>query len=78
MIVVANFADRSYGSYTVGFPRPGRWKVRFNSDASCYGQDFTSWLGYDTEAGGGVDDGMPCQANIGIGPYSTLILSQDR
>jgi 1,4-alpha-glucan branching enzyme len=78
VIVVANFANRSYGSYTIGFPRPGKWKVRFNSDASCYGQDFTSWLGYDTEATWEGCHGMPYQANIGIGPYSALILSQDR
>ena len=78
VVVVANFANRAYDSYTIGFPRPGRWKVRFNSDASCYGQDFTSWHGYDTDASGGGCDGMPCQGNIGIGRYSTLILSQDR
>jgi hypothetical protein len=29
-----------------------------------------------TVANGGPRDGMPCQANVGVGPYSVLILSQ--
>jgi 1,4-alpha-glucan branching enzyme len=49
-VVVANFANRSYNSYTIGFPRSGCWKVIFNSDWSGYSSDFGSHLGYDTEA----------------------------
>jgi 1,4-alpha-glucan branching enzyme len=77
VVVVANFANRSYDSYRVGFPRPGNWLVRFNSDWQGYSSDFGNRLGYDTVAGGGSQDGMPFQANVGIGPYSVLILSQD-
>ncbi len=77
VVVVANLANRGYVSYRIGFPRTGRWRVRLNSDASYYGPDFTSWLGYDTEAFMGGCDLMPCHGNIGIGPYSTIILSQD-
>ncbi|HEX8905184.1 MAG TPA: alpha-amylase family glycosyl hydrolase, partial [Longimicrobiaceae bacterium] len=32
VVVVLNFADRSYDGYALGFPRAGEWKVRFNSD----------------------------------------------
>ena len=32
VVVVANFANRSYDSYALGFPRAGQWRVRFNSD----------------------------------------------
>jgi 1,4-alpha-glucan branching enzyme len=78
VLVVANFANRSYSSYVIGFPRAGRWRVRLNSDASCYGPDFTSWPGYDTDTQSVPTDGMPCSGNLGIGPYSTLIFSQDR
>jgi 1,4-alpha-glucan branching enzyme len=77
VMVVANFGNRSYGSYTLGFPRAGDWRVRFNSDWQGYSSDFGNQLGYDTFAGDGSRDGMPFQANVGVGPYSVLILSQD-
>jgi 1,4-alpha-glucan branching enzyme len=77
VMVVANFANRSYDSYALGFPRAGYWRVRFNSDWQGYSSDFGNQLGYDTLAGDGSRDGMPFEANVGLGPYSVLILSQD-
>ena len=77
VVVVANFANRSYDSYTLGFPRAGPWRVRFNSDWQGYSADFGNQLGYDTVAGDGPCDNMPFQANVGLGPYSLLIISQD-
>ncbi len=77
VIVIANFANRSYSSYTLGMPQAGQWRVRFNSDWEGYSADFGNHLGYDTVAGGGSMDNMPLQTNVGIGPYSVLILSQD-
>ena len=77
VMVVANFCNRSYDSYALGFPRPGYWRVRFNSDWQGYSSDFGNQLGYDTFAGDGSRDGMPFEANVGLGPYSVLILSQD-
>lgn len=76
VIVVANFANRSYSSYTIGMPHAGKWRVRFNSDWKGYSADFGNQPGYDTDAGGGPMDNMPFRANVGIGPYSVLILSQ--
>jgi 1,4-alpha-glucan branching enzyme len=77
VVVVANFGNRGYGSYALGFPRRGWWRVRFNSDWQGYSDDFGSQPGYDTEAGGEAMNGMACRANVGVGPYSVLILSQD-
>jgi 1,4-alpha-glucan branching enzyme len=77
VIVVANFANRSYGSYALGFPRAAYWRVRFNSDWQGYSSDFGNQLGYDTFATDSSRDGMPFEANVGLGPYSVLILSQD-
>ena len=77
VVVVANFANHSYASYTLGFPRAGQWRVRFNSDWQGYSADFGNQPGYDTLARDGLMDNMPCQANVGLGPYSVLILSQD-
>lgn len=77
VVVALNFANRSYASYTIGLPRAGRWRVRFNSDWVGYDPSFGNWAGYDTETGQGSADGLPAAANIGIGPYTALILSQD-
>ncbi len=77
VIVVVNMADRSHNSYNIGFPREGYWRVRFNSDWNGYSPDFGNHPGYDTTAGWGAKDGMSFNGNVGIGPYSVLILSQD-
>ncbi|MEQ1601150.1 MAG: alpha-amylase family glycosyl hydrolase [Methylophilaceae bacterium] len=77
VIVIINFADCSYDSYSLGLPQAGLWRVRFNSDWQGYSADFANHAGYDTEAGGSPADNMPFQANVGIGAYSALILSQD-
>jgi 1,4-alpha-glucan branching enzyme len=75
VVVVLNFANRAYNSYAIGFPRPGAWYVRFNSDWSGYSPDFGNHPSYDTTAAGGLHD-MPCQGNVGIGPYTAIILTQ--
>ncbi|MFN6495875.1 MAG: alpha-amylase family glycosyl hydrolase [Nostoc sp. DedQUE01] len=79
VIVIVNMGDRSYDSYSLGFPRGGTWWVRFNSDWNGYSPDFGNHPGYDTFAqrsNPNDPDGMPFRANVGIGPYSVLILSQ--
>jgi 1,4-alpha-glucan branching enzyme len=77
VVVVANFANRSYDSYALGFPRAGQWRVRFNSDWQGYSPDFGNRPGYDTVAVSHPRDAMPFQASVGLGPYAVLILSQD-
>jgi 1,4-alpha-glucan branching enzyme len=78
VIVVANFADRVYNSYTLGFPDPGTWYVRLNSDANVYSDnnDFNALYCYNTVALQGWWDNQPYHGNIGIGPYSIVILSK--
>jgi 1,4-alpha-glucan branching enzyme len=76
VIVVVNLRNVAYASYTIGFPQPGNWYVRFNSDSSDYSPDFGNWPGYDTTASAAPYQGMPCSGNVGIAPYSVLILSQ--
>jgi len=77
VIVVANFGNNSYSSYNIGFPRSGTWKVRFNSDWSGYDSSFGNYNSYNTTAVSGAKDGMSYNANIGIGPYTVIVLSQD-
>jgi len=77
VVIVLNFANRGYANYSIGFPRAGLWRVRFNSDWSGYDPYFGNWFSYDTDANGAPQDNMPACGNIGIGPYSVIILSQD-
>jgi len=78
VIVVANLSGSSQPSYTIGFPYAGTWYVRLNSDANVYSDanDFAAVNAYDTTAGPIAWDGMPCSGNVGIGPYSLLVLSR--
>ncbi len=77
MVVVLNFANQGYTNYYLGLPRQGLWRVRFNSDWNGYDAYFNNWSSYDTEASGPGADNLPFSANIGIGPYTAIILSQD-
>ena len=77
VIVVANFSYQGFTDYNIGFPRAGRWRVRFNSDWIGYDSEFGgNWNSYDTDAVSGTKDGLPYNADVGIGPYSLIILSQ--
>ena len=75
VIVVANFSTQTFHSYTIGFPHRGAWNLRFNSDCKDYSEDFTD-IGYGTVATEGGYDGFQFQGNVGLGPYSLIILSQ--
>ncbi|MGH8884892.1 MAG: alpha-amylase family glycosyl hydrolase [Egibacteraceae bacterium] len=78
VIIVLNVSARTFSDYRIGFPRAGQWRVRFNSDWKGYSSDYGNQPGYDTDADGHGSDGMPVSGNVGIGPYSALILSQDQ
>ncbi|WP_146131566.1 hypothetical protein [Merismopedia glauca] len=72
-------SDRSYDSYSIGFPSDGTWWVRLNSDWNGFSPDFGNKPGYNTTAfnsNPGDPDRMPFCGNVGIGSYSVLILSQ--
>jgi 1,4-alpha-glucan branching enzyme len=76
VVVVMNFSNQSIPTYRIGFPRDGQWWVRFNSDWNGYSPDFSSFPGNDAATEPIPWQGLPFSANIGIGPYSALILSQ--
>jgi 1,4-alpha-glucan branching enzyme len=76
VIIILNMANRSYDSYVFGFPREGVWRVRFNSDWNGYSPDFGNHASLDTAANVGGRDGMAFQAQVALGPYSAVILSQ--
>jgi 1,4-alpha-glucan branching enzyme len=77
VVVVLNFADAGYGGYEIGLPRPGTWRVRFNSDWPGYDPGYGGWPSDDTTATGEPRDGLEFSGPVGIGPYTAVILSQD-
>jgi len=77
VIVVINAANRSYDQYTIGVPQEGLWRVRFNSDSISYSSDFGNHQSNDAFARPEQKDNMPFCADVGIGPYTAVILSQN-
>ena len=77
VVILFNFANQAFSSYRIGLPRAGNWRVRFNSDSNVYDPYFSDSPSFDTSVDGGGLDGMLFSANVGIGPYTAVILSQD-
>ncbi len=77
VVVVMNFSATARTGYRVGFPRDGRWKVRFNSDWNGYDASFANTNTYDLDASYSQPwDGMPASGVFDIGPYTCLIFSK--
>ncbi|MCC6457810.1 MAG: alpha amylase C-terminal domain-containing protein [Caldilineaceae bacterium] len=76
-MIVVNFTNQPKENYQIGFPAEGVWRLRFNSDAQVYSQDFAGFKSLDVTAKKGDYDGLPATATVNIGPYSALIFSQD-
>jgi 1,4-alpha-glucan branching enzyme len=76
-VVVANFADRTLDDLPIGLPAPGRWNVRFNSDASAYAPEFGSHDAFDLDADGPPLDGCEQSGRVSVGPYSVVVLSRE-
>ena len=76
-VVLANFANQTHATYTIGLPGPGHWQVRFNSDWQGYDGDFGDFDSFGMEAEAGEYDGYPWHGSIGIAPYAALILSRE-
>lgn len=78
VVVILNFANRAYDAYRVGLPRAGLWRVRFNSDWRGYSPAFTDHPSDTVWATpGDTADATPFGADVAIGPYTAIILSQD-
>jgi 1,4-alpha-glucan branching enzyme len=75
VVVVANFSNAPL-RLNIGFPRQGQWHVRFNSGAAIYDPGFVNGDSFDTTANPGGKDGLNFNADVGVGPYSVVILSQ--
>jgi 1,4-alpha-glucan branching enzyme len=76
VVVVANFYHEAQDRYVIGFPAPGTWHLRLNSDWHGYNDDFNNHCSTDAIAVEGRYDGLPWNGSISIGAYSVLIFSQ--
>ena len=87
VVVVANFSHNAHENYKLGFPSPGTWRLRLNSDWKGYSRAFGNQACSDVAAAAeppaeapntdAPRDGFPAAGTISIGPYSVLIFSQD-
>lgn len=77
VIVICNFSGTQQSSLRIGFPKTGLWRLRLNSDARIYSQDFHGTEAFDLQADPQELDHLPASAEASIGPYSTLVYSQD-
>lgn len=78
VMVVVNCGHAVHHDYRIGFPETGHWKLRFNSDASIYSEDFHDTHSTDVQAVAQTFDHLPASATITIGAYSVLIYSLDK
>jgi len=76
VVVVLNFANRAYERYRLGLPHAGRWQVRFNGDWEGYGEDFGNQASFDPWGHEDPLDGLAFSGEVGLGPYSAVILTQ--
>jgi len=77
VVVVLNLSTHGRWAVRIGLPREGPWRVRYNGDWSGYDSDFGNWLAGDVDADPVPWDGMPVSAEVSVGPYTALVLSQD-
>ena len=77
VVVVLNFSHAPKENYDIGMPTTGLWKLRLNSDAMIYSNDFDGFFSGDVEAFEGARDGLDAYTTISIGPYSMLVFTQE-
>ena len=89
VVVVVNLSHLPHENYTLGYPSPGTWRLRLNSDWKGYSRGFGNQACSDLIAetgqhdeplttGATQRDGFQAAAKISIGPYSVLVFSQDK
>ena len=75
-VILANFADRAYDSYTIGLPAGGDWACRFNSDWRGYDGSFGDFDSLGMMAQGEPRDGYAWSGSTALAPYGVVILSR--
>lgn len=76
VVVIANFANRTWRGYRIGLPTAGRWVTVFNSDWSGYSPDFGNLATPPVSAVASPYDGLRFSAPLDLAPYSVRILAR--
>lgn len=78
VIVVASFAETTWTGYEIGFPYPGRWKERFNSDAyDHFVNPIVAGNGGGVIADGAVLHGFAASAAIVIPANGVVVFTRE-
>ncbi len=77
VVLIVNLRADPIEDLAIGLPRPGRWRVRLNSDAREYDPTFGDHLAVDLDADGEPLDRCEQSGLVNLGAYSVVILSQD-
>jgi 1,4-alpha-glucan branching enzyme len=77
VVVLTNLSTLPIVDLPVGLPRPGRWRVRLNSDSTLYDPTFGAAIAEDVEANGPALDGQAQGGLVSVAPYAVVVLSQD-
>jgi len=80
VVVVVNISASEFPDYRIGLPRPGEWKVMFNSSEHKYQQGQkeegpVKWVKLHTDTG--HYDGYFWNGVVQLGKYSVVILAQE-
>ncbi len=76
VIVLVNMRNKAYTRYDVGAPTGGTWKVRVDTDARAWSDDFGDATSGDVVAVAAQKDGEPFSLPVPLGPYSAVVLSR--
>jgi len=77
VLVIANFANRSWEHYEIGCPSAGEWQLRFNSAWIGYSEAFDELPTGSVTAEPVARDGLSATGKFAFGPYAVMIYSKD-
>jgi 1,4-alpha-glucan branching enzyme len=70
VIIIVNLMRQARLNYRLGFPSPGTWVVRFNSDSARYDAHYIGQGGGEVQVQATPLDEQPGSGHVNIGPYS--------
>lgn len=76
VVVVVNLGNRAWESYRIGMPAVGQWRLRVNSDATIYSDEFGDADAFDVVSEDIAQDGMPASAVVNLAPYTALVYTR--
>ncbi len=75
-VIVAMNLSSSPVKAKIGFPRPGKWTTRFDSNSAKYDSQFSDTSGGEITATAAPAERLHASAEVSIGSYCVMIFSQ--